>query len=185
MGRPMAAEFAVLNVRSIFYKGHFVPAPLNGPGAGPSPTELTTQPTTAPTPESEVVLDGVTHSDDQIVAFLENRSDQKVSLVHVGDAISHGHITDITLDELDYQSGDKLVHVKVGQNLDGVTASAPPTTQPLAGSGGPPSSPGGGPTGAAPAPPGGPGGPPQSVPGVSNDLLERLRQRRLRELQGK
>jgi hypothetical protein len=77
----------------------------------------------AQAPENVLVFTGVTITNHSTVGFIEDTTQQTVRQVKVGDSIAQGKITDITLDGLDYQaSAGRKVHVMVGQNLRGENA---------------------------------------------------------------
>ncbi len=108
----MSDEFDLLNTRSMF-----VPGRIRTPGQGGGDS----RPGNAP--EDVTVFSGVTITDYQIVAFIEDTSTNKVSQVQIGQQIGQGKITDITLDGLEYQSDDgRRIHVNVGQNMRGANA---------------------------------------------------------------
>lgn len=149
----LPTDYAVLTSRSIFMKGR-VPTPVII-----STDPFASAPTTAParSREDSIVFNGVTEADGSIVAFLEDTSAGKVTIYRAGDAIALGKIVSITLDGLDYQAGDKTVHVLIGQTLSGGEAL---------------------PVNSRPSTSGSPGG----STGGPMDILEKLRQKRLREL---
>jgi hypothetical protein len=107
--------------------------------------------------ETGLVFNGVTKTADKIDALIEDTSSGRVLTVHVGDAIAKGTVKSITFDTLEYESDGKVIEVHIGQNLTGnnVDVSAVPTTSAPAGSGASP-----------------------------QDILERLRLKRLQELGG-
>jgi hypothetical protein len=69
---------------------------------------------------NDLVLTGVSLSDNGRVAFLEDQGANSVTQVEVGKSIAAGKITNITLDSLDYQdSSGRTIRVSVGFNLAG------------------------------------------------------------------
>lgn len=107
--QPITGDYLTLMERSIFFKGRFVPS--DDPGrfnSGP-----------ATPPEKVLVFDGATRTDHLYAAFLEDTESQNVNTIHVGDKIAQGQITRITLDEMDYQAGGRVMHLAIGQNLAG------------------------------------------------------------------
>lgn len=152
--RPMSGEFAVLLSRSIFVKGRQTVAGYGSSrGGSESVFVVTTQ--QASSPEKNLVFNGVTLAGGRADALVEDMAAGKVSTVKVGDAIARGWVAAITLDSLDYESGGKMTHVLIGQDLEGM-AGPPPSSQPTT------------------APSG----------GGASDVLERMRLRRQQELNG-
>ncbi len=153
----MDENYAVLTRRSIFIKGI------------QSVRIFTTSPTTdratstAPTvdPDASLVFNGVTRTDESIVAFIEDTTTSTVRVVHVGDAVGHGTISAITIDSLQYESRGRTTTVRIGQSLLAMDRTAT-ATQPTAS------------TDAAP-----------TAPAAISDVEARLRRRRLEELRGK
>jgi hypothetical protein len=71
--------------------------------------------------ETVLMFNGVTITDGKPTAFLENTDQGTVMQVHVGDAVAQGKIVAIALDSLEYQLNGQaqLTHVLIGQNLAG------------------------------------------------------------------
>jgi hypothetical protein len=89
---------------------------------------LPPQPTTPAPPLSDryiptatdLVLTGVSLSDNGRVAFLEDQGANSVTQVVVGQSIAAGKVSNITLDSLDYKdSSGRTIRVNVGFNLAG------------------------------------------------------------------
>ena len=168
-------QYASVLTRSVFMKGsQRVYDSYREPGSYPvmlnTGATTTYAPTTAFSPEGMLVFNGASDVDGQVVAFIENTGLNQITRYHVGDLVNQGtsgRVTAITLDSLDYTAGGRVTHVLIGQNLAGVDTSVL-TTQPVDAATA--TSPGTGPT-TAPS-------------GAVNDVLERLRQRRLKELGG-
>jgi hypothetical protein len=109
----MSRAFDLLNSYSLFAKGRIAESSGGGNSGGFD----------AQAPENVLVFTGVTVTDHATVGFIEDTSQQSVRQVKIGDSIAQGKITDITLDELDYQSNSgRKVRVAVGQNLRGENA---------------------------------------------------------------
>jgi hypothetical protein len=176
----LPVEYAILNERSIFAKGHLSMSSLAltrlnvlppdsvrppGPGSPPAPGPYVA-------PEESLVFDGVTQADSHIVAFVEDRNSTHMNQLKVGDEIARGKVTGLTLDTLDYTAGDRVVHVTIGENLLGVQMAVVPSDTTGATGAAPTSAPS-----AGSAAPGAPGGAPET-------MEERLRRRRQQELQG-
>ncbi len=136
--RPISATpimptiYEEVATRNIFVKGNQRPEPVaaNSASAGsynyvPTPTDL--------------LLTGVSLTDTGKVAFLEDQQANQVTIVKIGDKISTGRVSGITLDSLDYRdSSGRTIRVKVGFNLAGgdVWGVSGSSTQPSAQSGG-------------------------------------------------
>jgi len=168
--KPIAIEYDVLLHRSIFIRGRqgvYDPGEVGnrqyvGTDTGPTTSPTTTQATVvAWSPENVMVFNGASNANGQLVAFIENTSLNSIARFQVGDSVATGKIIGITLDQLDYSVGGRVTHVMLGQNLSGVDTQVL-TTQPVTSGAGPSSGPSGG----------------------ADDVLERLRRRRLQELGG-
>jgi hypothetical protein len=72
------------------------------------------------------VLRGVADQGGQRTALLEDAASGKTAQLHVGDETSGGRIVTITMDGLDRTVAGKVLHVGVGQPLDGGGAVANP-----------------------------------------------------------
>jgi hypothetical protein len=128
----MPTIYEEVATRNIFVKGNQRPAPQAIPeNTGPGSYNY------VPTP-TDLVLTGVSLTDRGKVAFLEDQQANQVTIVKIGDKISTGKISAITLDALDYRdSGGRTIRVKVGFNLAGGdvwgvsgSSSTQPSTQP-------------------------------------------------------
>jgi hypothetical protein len=115
--------FGVLQERSIFVKG-------NQNVASDSRTAPVYQPTgpLGGKPESSLVFNGVIVVNSEANALVEDLTTHDVVNVHAGDAIAGGRVSGISFDDLAYSANGRTLHVAIGQNLEGVTASvaAPP-----------------------------------------------------------
>jgi hypothetical protein len=113
---PMSQQYSLLDRRSIFIRGsQTVYAGSGGPTTGGSSRPAR--------PEESLVFNGVTETDHQIVAFIEDTTALKVNQYQVGDSVAGGKIVDINLDSLQFQSHGKTTTVYVGQNLLGGEAT--------------------------------------------------------------
>ncbi len=118
---------------------------------------------TAPAPEAArqettLVFNGVTLTQSTVDALVEDTNSGRVMTVHPGDKIANGSVGTITMDTLEYTSPSGRTLVHIGQNFVGGSSdlsSVPTTSGPI-------------PSGAS-----------------QQDILERLRQKRLQELGGK
>jgi hypothetical protein len=108
-------------------------------------------------PETMFIFNGVTITDGKPTAFLENTNEGTVVQVHVGDAVAKGKIVNIAIDNLDYEANGKVTRVQIAQNLAGGNGwGTTASTEPST-------------TGS----------------GAADAMLEKLRQKRLQELNGK
>jgi hypothetical protein len=122
--RPFPDRYRVLLTRSIFARdgrtasrapgGHNVP----GQWVGPPGTEAT------------LVFRGVTLTDGSYTAYIEDLTGGGVRRFSRGEDIAAGSIAGISLNGMDYQSGQKVTRIALGQNLGG--EDAPPPTPPPA-----------------------------------------------------
>jgi hypothetical protein len=156
--RPMPRQYAVLLSRSMFVRGHA--AEMGHIGLGGQ--QRYSAPSTAPSldrSETGLIFNGVTKTANTIDALVEDTVSSRVLTVKPGDAVARGTVKSITFDTLEYESGGKVIQVHIGQNFTGneVDTSTIPTAAATAPA----------PTGASP-----------------EDILERLRQKRLQELGG-
>jgi hypothetical protein len=108
-------EFAVLNSRSIFAKGKPPRVAASGPSSGPT------------SPDQGFVLRGVAVQGPEQTALLEDVAGRKTRQLHVGDELIGGRVVAISFEGIDRTLGGRLLHVGVGQSLDG---SAPPAAGP-------------------------------------------------------
>jgi hypothetical protein len=164
--KPLPRDFNLLITRSVFVHGRKMTydAPENVTSQPVAPTFTPTR------PEKALLFNGSTRTEGEWVAFIEDTAATRVLKVKVGDPIARGKVAAITLTTLNYDAAGKTTLVMIGQNLDGESTGAPTTSPSFAGtpSTGPSSS----------------GAPPALSSGAS-DMLERLRQKRLKELGGK
>ena len=107
--------------------------------------------------ESGLVFNGVTQTANAVDALVEDTASGRVITVHPGDAIAKGKVGKITFDTLEYLKDGHSIMIQLGQTLAGgeIDVSTIVATTEPAGSGASP-----------------------------QDILERLRQKRLAELGG-
>jgi hypothetical protein len=105
--------------------------------------------------ESGLVFNGVTQTAQAVDALVEDTASGRVITVHAGDAIAKGKVGKITFDTLEYLKDGRGIMIQLGQTLAGgeVDPSTIVSTTEPAGSGASP-----------------------------EDILERLRQKRLAQL---
>jgi hypothetical protein len=103
--RDMTADYLILTEQSIF-------SPVVPIGVGPGPTQ------TGPR-EQTLVFDAATRTDGVFAASLEDTESNKITIVHVGDAIAQGKVTSISLEQMAYQSHGITRQLGIGQNLVG------------------------------------------------------------------
>lgn len=127
--RPMSDDYRVLLMRSIFSRDHNRAVAVVRNSA-PAAVFATTAPAAA---ETNFVLKGLAVEDGVYTAFFEQAPDATLLRVHLGDALSHGRVTRITLDGVDYAVTGLTTRVTIGQALDGGYASLAatrPATEP-------------------------------------------------------
>jgi len=70
-------------------------------------------------PESYYVLKGVAQEDGEFVAFLEDTQRGQTLRVRKGDSVARGIVKALTLDTIEYQSGERTTTVAMGYDLEG------------------------------------------------------------------
>jgi len=124
------------------------------------------------TPTQGTVLTGVVHQDGQYIAFLEDIRTNAMTKAQVGDTVCDGRISHITMDSIDFEHDKVSTHVEIGKNLEGTDkALLAPAVAPAT-----PSA-----SGESAAPTAAPGAP-GAAPLPSQVILERMRQKRLKEM---
>ncbi len=152
-GRPAWESYGVLAERNIFSRERRSVVARQEPDAVPLP----------PPPERFVVLTGIAGRGDRYVAFLENIRTGATIAARDGDALLEGRIKSVTLDMIEYQKDDHVEVVGIGGTLEGGKAGA---------------------TGSALSPSGTSATDQAPVAGSAEaEILERLRQKREKELQ--
>ena len=162
---PMAAAFSAARTRSIFVKGEQSLVSESGPSVRPP---VSASPPVRP--QQTMVFNGVTVVGDRPEAMIEDTAAHKVFNVRVGEALAGGRVLDITFDNLDYQGTGKVVHVGIGDNLDGTPAAPGDDAAPTAGA-------------TAPADAAGTLG--NTVGLSTDDILAKMKRRRQQEQGGK
>lgn len=119
----------------------------------------------AATTERSFVLTGVVQQDGVFYAFVEDTRNRTTMKVRAGEDVCRGKLAALTLDSVDYVKDGATTRVEVGRNFEGTTASAPAAT-----------------SADASTTPAAPGAVVAPTPGSEAALLERLRQRRLKEM---
>jgi hypothetical protein len=105
--------------------------------------------------ETDLVFNGVTQTSTAIDALVEDTNSGRVLTVRTGDSVARGKVGKITMDALEYIHDGRTTSIQIGQNFTGTAgdvSSSPATSEP-------------------------------ANSGVSpQDILEKLRQKRLEEL---
>ena len=138
-----------------------------------SPSRKRIPTTTYSTPrirESQIVLVGVTCQGSEMEAFFEDDRSGESFRIQAGQSIKGGTVVSISLDGVEYKQGDGQRFVAVGETLTGGGASLGVTSGPTDSS----SQAGSQPSGQSPENAGEAG---------DGDILERMRQRRMQELE--
>jgi len=146
-------RYKVMGERNIFLRER--PRPRPKAEAAPAPVQAV---------ERSVVLTGIVRQGETYIAFLEDTRTGETSRVGAGDAVAEGRIVEIAFDGLVFEKDKKTASIEIGDSLDGASSSASPDAE---GSGAA--------TGAAPSSPG-------LTASDERSILERLRQRREKEL---
>jgi hypothetical protein len=123
--------------------------------------------------DPEMILCGVAVQDGALIAFFEDDQTAATTKLGIGQRIRGGSIVGISLDGVDYQTAAGTRHVGIGQTLSGAVATLASTSAPSPASA--PSDSGAAPTAGA-----------SSGTGdkALDDIVERMKQRRLAELGG-
>ena len=126
--------------------------------------------TPVPNPDRYIVLTGIVVQDEEYIAFLEDSRDGITVRARTGDVVARGRLKNIAFDHVEYETNGDSVTVDVGQSL----GRASPASMPASGSEevGRAVEPSADRTPAAAG----------SARDADQNLLERLRQRRQREL---
>ena len=165
--KPTWDDYRIILDRNIFARDR----------SAPSATHRSIAPSTPPVEES-IVLTGVAVRGDARVAFFENTRTGETVRAVPGGVLAGGSVSAISLDSVDYRAGEATRTISVGQNLAGLVAvlsppaASPPstpvgTTQPARASGAAAT------VDAAK--------PEEKVDKTTNDIIERMRLRRLQE----
>ncbi len=125
----------------------------------------------APRAERYVVLTGIAQQDNEHIAFLEDIRTGVTAKARIGDSIAQGQLMSITLDYIEYESNGNIAKIEVGENLEG-GVSAPATPLDLSEDAGTFE------VSSAETPAAG-----ETAGGAEAAILERLRQRRQKELE--
>jgi len=115
-------------------------------------------------PRLALVLTGIVRQGEEYIAFLEDTRAGTTSRVRANEALAEGRIVKIALDHLEFEKEGKTTKVELGEELDGGPS---------------------GETSASASPEAAPGTPQTTTGGGTADeraLLEKLRQRRQKEL---
>jgi hypothetical protein len=81
----------------------------------------------APVVGKSFVLRGITHWDNEFIAFVENTRYAETRMYRLGDVVAEAKIKNITLDQLVLEKGTETVNIEIGQDLSGGIYVAPPT----------------------------------------------------------
>lgn len=189
-------DFRILTDRNIFDRNRR-PQTVHVARTEPPRGQYTPPPPKPIDTDQYFVLLGIGLEGPQYTAFFEDSKAGKIIQVSPGDTVGRGRLGAVNLDSVQYDRDGKSRVVKVGYTLTGLQASsmvfaAPASITGTAGAGSsqtatPPPTP----TGATPttgpattqpttAPPAGVAPPP--APNENQDIIERMRQRRLQEL---
>jgi len=78
-------------------------------------------------PERDFVLTGIVQRDTGCIAFIEDMRNGETLRVRSGDAIADGQIVDITVEGLVYRKDDQTRNIQTGNALGGASSLAAPT----------------------------------------------------------
>jgi len=137
------------------------------PAQKPEPTKRQDE---GPNPERFVVLRGIVFQDGRFIAFIEDTLTRETTKARIGDSVAQGRLKNITLDYVEYESYGRTVKVAVSDNFARAETASKDASKP------PPAA---GTTQASDTTTSRPG---TGVKKEGLSVLERLRQRRQREL---
>jgi hypothetical protein len=128
----------------------------------PQARARSSEPTAPPNPERFMLLRGVVRRGDEYVAMIEDMRNGEVLNLTSGDAVLDGRLETVTLDGVVYVRDDTKLELAIGDNFEksGSDGTAPPGSA----------------AGVSSSPASG-----TNAGGTQADMLERLRQRRLKE----
>ena len=124
-------------------------------------------PATRPASQRHLVLTGAALQGEAPMAFFEDSLDGQTLWVQVGMPIGHGVVADISLDGVTYRNGKGERTIAIGEDMEGIAVTLQAST--TQGASAPADAPASADTAPAPA-------------GSENDVLQRMRLRRLQEL---
>ena len=87
-------------------------------------SEVRRQKVSVASEQSYYTLRGITRQSDGFVTFLEDSRTMDVKKFRKGESIGEGTISEITLDYISYEYGDKTIKVEIGMNLEGQISSS-------------------------------------------------------------
>jgi hypothetical protein len=82
----------------------------------------------AGTPEDRLTFRGVLREGAMLIAFVEDAGTGSTLRLKVGDTLGRGSVRELTLDQLVFDVGGKLMRAEIGQTLTGSTPA--PSTRP-------------------------------------------------------
>jgi hypothetical protein len=160
-------SYRLIVTRNIFSRDRRAPTRERTPTYTPS----------APRPQPtgpNLVLTGVVVQETQCIAFFEDSASGDTTGAVAGQALAKGRVRSVCLDGVEYESGGVCRKIAIGQSLDGQSVSFDRT--PTA------SAPAGTATTSSTSEPSTSSQPSGSGDKGTNDVLERMRQRRQQEL---
>ena len=160
---PTWDEYKILVERNMFLRNRT--RPVQRVYGSPQPTYP---------PEHFLVLKGIVRQGNAYTAFFEDTRARATSTAVVGGQMAQGRIVRIALDHVEYEKDGRITKVEMGKTLEGTVSTGASTPAPPA----PPAATGSASSETKPAAP---------AAGSEDEraILERLRQRREAELNGK
>ena len=85
-----------------------------------------------PPPERYLVLTGIARHGEKHMAFLEDIGTGVTTIIQIGDTVLQGRIKNITLDSIEYEKNDRTAIIRIGGDLEGgspstISAALPPS----------------------------------------------------------
>lgn len=90
----------------------------------PPPRAREVTPLPPPPPERYLVLTGIASHGEKHIAFLEDIGTGVTTIVQIGDTVLQGRIKNITLDGVEYEKNDRTTIIGIGGDLEGRKPSA-------------------------------------------------------------
>jgi hypothetical protein len=124
--RDYRDRYAILSDRNIFVKERSRIVPLSDRDRPRSDNSRTRSDTPRlPPPETSYILTGIVLEDGLVHAYVEDMKGGKILRLSVGDAVARGHITDITIDAVQYTASGQQAWVDLGRDFTGAIPSSP------------------------------------------------------------
>ena len=116
---PVGDAYAAVVERNIFVRDRRPPVVVSTRPASSRPY------VPPPTLEASLVLRGVVLEDGYFRAYFENAQSNEIVRVAAGDALAKGHVAEISIDAVAFETSAGLAWIKIGDNLAGARVAEP------------------------------------------------------------